>query len=325
MRRGRGAVFCCANFVDNPAIKDGVAQILHLHGMTLRCPARPLLNRFFTALARGMALCWLAVAAPQALAATVPDCEAIAARIGAAEGLPAGLLPAISRIESGRKTGKTVHAWPWTLNHAGKGLFFETREEALAYLRKTVANGPRNIDVGCMQINNYWHGKHFTSLEAMIDPETNIRYAVRYLKELYRERGSWDGAVQRYHSPDPERGARYHRAFAAARGRMAPNPGGAEIMQVSRDDAAPVLTGREAMLAGGLFGMPVHIGAPENQPEAVATEDAYAALLALLGVADSEGLAFEGFEPELAATSQSAVLRRRWAQVEAFREMLAPH
>lgn len=307
----------------------GVAQILHLSGMMLPF-APPLRARFLPGLVRVVLLCAAVLAAPAAPAATVPDCEAIAARIGAAEGLPAGLLPAISRIESGRKMGKTVRAWPWTLNHAGKGLFFESRDEALTYLRKTVANGPRNIDVGCMQINNYWHGKNFTSLEAMIDPETNIRYAVRYLKELFREKGSWDAAVRNYHSPDPERGARYQRAFAAAQSRMVPNAGGSELMQVSADPAAPPpLTGREAMLAGGLFGMPVYFGSAETTaqttaaPEPTVTDDAYAALLAILGESKGEGIVFSGFQTELAKAPRSPELRRRWAQVEAFRAMLA--
>lgn len=281
------------------------------------------LSGFVKPLARALVLGLAVLCAPAALAATVPDCEAMAARIGAAEGLPAGLLPAISRIESGRRMGKTTRAWPWTLNHAGKGLFFETRAEAMAYLRKTVAKGPRNIDVGCMQINNYWHGKEFPSLDAMMEPETNIRYAVRYLKELFRETGSWDAAVRRYHSPDPERGARYHRAFSAARGRISPDAGGAELMQVSREGAAPALTGREAMMAGGLFGLSAHIGTAPA-PDAATTDDVYAVLLAMLGEGDSaEGLAFEGFAPDLATTSPSPVLRRRWSQVEAFREMLS--
>lgn len=257
----------------------------------------------------------------------VPDCEAIAARIGAAEGLPAGLLPAISRIEAGRKVGKSLHAWPWTLNHAGKGLFFETQAEALAYLRKTVADGPRNIDVGCMQINNYWHGKQFASLEAMIDPETNVRYAVRYLKELYRTKGSWDAAVRYYHSPDPERGARYHRAFAAARGRMSPGTGGTETVQVVQaNTGATTLTGREAMLAGGLFGMSAYIRRADGieSGDNAATENVYAALLAMLDQRESGGIAFETFASDLAVSSSSRVLQQRWAQVEAFRVMLAP-
>jgi hypothetical protein len=79
-------------------------------------------------------------------------------------------LPAIARIESGRSVKGKRKAWPWTLNHAGKGLYFETKSAALAYLGTATAGGRTNIDVGCMQINHYWHGQEFKSLEGMIDP-----------------------------------------------------------------------------------------------------------------------------------------------------------
>jgi hypothetical protein len=279
------------------------------------------------------ALCVLALAQSMptaAFAGVVPDCEAMATRIGAAEGLPAGLLPAIARIESGRRVDRTVRAWPWTLNHAGRGLYFETREEALTYLRQTVAEGPRNIDVGCMQVNHYWHGENFPSVEVMIDPETNIRYAVRFLKELYASKGSWEAAVRHYHSPDPDRGARYHRAFETARASIDPDAAGrGDVMSAS---GAPALSAREAMLAGGLFGraLPVSIGATapygatvETDPADAdgATESAYTALLALLAERDGEPLAFMPAEAQLAETSHSPVLRRNWNRVEAFREM----
>ena len=285
--------------------------------------------------ALGAALCVLALVGtpPSAAAAgVVPDCEAMATRIGAAEGLPAGLLPAISRIESGRRVGQTVRAWPWTLNHAGQGLYFETRQEALDYLRRTVADGPRNIDVGCMQVNNYWHGENFPSVEAMLDPETNIRYAVRFLKELFASKGSWEEAVKHYHSPDPDRGARYHRAFETARAAIDPTASGrGDVMTVTGE---PAMNGRAAMMAGGLFGqaLPSSIGAvapygatvaaDPAAAEEEATESAYDALLALLAERDGEALAFFPAEVELAKTSPSPVLRKQWDRVEAFREML---
>jgi hypothetical protein len=213
------------------------------------------------------------------------------------------------------------------LNHAGKGLYFETRDEALAYVRETVAQGPRNIDVGCMQINHYWHGDNFPSLEAMIDPETNIRYAVRYLKELYASKGSWEAAVGNYHSKDPERGARYHRVFETARAAIDPTAvGRSDVMSVS---GAPAVSGGDAMSAGGLFGhaLPrsISAAAPYGASPAAstdgATESAYDALLALLAERDGEDMVFYQTEVELAETSQSAVLRGKWTRVEAFREM----
>lgn len=291
--------------------------------------AEALRQTFFAAV---VAITYMTATTFVANADLAPDCESMAARIGATAGLPEGLLPAIARIESGRRLGRTVRAWPWTLNHAGKGLYFETRSEALAYLRQTVAEGPRNIDVGCMQINYYWHSTKFPSVEVMIDPETNIRYAVRFLKELHAIKGSWEAAVKHYHSPDPDRGARYHRAFETARAAIDPDVAGrGDVMSAS---GAATLSRGEAMRAGGLFGQALmgsrdatvpygaivttDAGAPPND----ATENAYAALLALLAERDGAALSFLPTQVDLAASSTSPVLRKNWSRIDAFREML---
>lgn len=277
------------------------------------------------------ALAFAAMMPSVAGAGGVPDCEAMAARIGAAAGLPEGLLPAIARIESGRSVENTVRAWPWTLNHAGEGLYFETRQAALGYLREAVAQGPVNIDVGCMQVNYYWHGENFPAIEAMIDPETNIRYAVQFLRELHAREGSWEAAVKNYHSTDPERGARYHHAFETARAEIDPSAvGRSDMMSVT---GVAALSGREAIIAGGLFGhalpgalggvIPYGAGGAASTVDApeVATQSAYDALLALLAERDGEAMAFYLSEVDLAETSQSPVLRSKWTRVEAFREM----
>ena len=145
-----------------------------------------------------------------AVRAATPDCESLAAASGAARGLPEGLLPAIARTESGllHKRG-SARAWPWTLNVQGKGLFFESREKALAHLRKVVASGVRNVDVGCMQINYRWHGSHFSSLEEMLDPRANTAYAADLMSRLYVTQGDWAAATAHYHSADAARGAAY--------------------------------------------------------------------------------------------------------------------
>ncbi|MGA1178993.1 MAG: lytic transglycosylase domain-containing protein [Marivivens sp.] len=267
-----------------------------------------------------------------AMGGAIPDCEAIAARIGAVEGMPAGLLPAIARIESGRRVGEDVRAWPWTLNHAGKGLYFDTQQEALAYLSRTVAEGPSNIDVGCMQVNHYWHGSNFASVEAMLDPETNIRYAVRFLKELYASEGSWDEAVAHYHSPDPDRGAKYHLAFETARAAIDPDAARrGDMMSVT---GVSIESGPAALRAGGLFGMAlpapqggiVDYGAMVAAAPTVATESptesAYAALLAFLAERDGATLSFFTLEVAVAEGSRSSVLNRNWGRVQEFRELL---
>ncbi|SAK82091.1 lytic transglycosylase catalytic [Caballeronia calidae] len=44
-------------------------------------------------------------------------------------------------------------AWPWTLNVAGRGFFFRTREDAYRAVRYLISNGRSNFDIGLMQIN----------------------------------------------------------------------------------------------------------------------------------------------------------------------------
>ena len=130
-----------------------------------------------------------------------PNCEKIASNIEAEAKLPQYLLSSISRVEAGRKlsNGK-IRGWPWALNHAGKGLFFESKEEALKYLKKAISSGSKNIDVGCMQLNYRWHKVAFSSLEDMIDPELNVRYAAKFVNELYERHQTWEDVIKHYHS-----------------------------------------------------------------------------------------------------------------------------
>ena len=114
-------------------------------------------------------------------------------------GLPPGLLGAIARVETGRRTPTGgVQPWPWSFNAAGEGRYMASRTEAIAEVQTRQAAGTRSIDIGCMQINLLHHPDAFASVEAGFDPETNVRYAVRYLKSLVRAHrglGGGDGAV----------------------------------------------------------------------------------------------------------------------------------
>lgn len=148
-----------------------------------------------------------------------PDCEALARNAERQFDLPAGLLVAIARTESGRggQEGRG-RAWPWTMNVAGKGSYYDSRAEALAAMGKVLAGGEEFFDIGCMQLNWYWHGDHFRDLDSMLDPARNVAYAARFLADLSRETRSWDAAVRFYHSRDPARGAAY---LERVRGRLA--------------------------------------------------------------------------------------------------------
>jgi hypothetical protein len=142
--------------------------------------------------------------------ALVQDCERIAEVAAMDRGLPPHVLPAIARTESGyAPEGEARRAWPWTLNVQGKPHYFGSKSEALKHLQAVLADGIRNVDVGCMQINYRWHGEKFRSLDSMLDPAVNVAYAALYLESLERRTGSWDKAIQHYHSSEVKRGKAY--------------------------------------------------------------------------------------------------------------------
>src|ERR1700759_3968520 len=82
-------------------------------------------------------------------------------------GIPTHLLSAIASTESGRyhEGLKIKLPWPWTINAEGKGYMFDSKEQAIAAVKKLHARGVQSIDVGCMQVNLYHHPNAFTLLE----------------------------------------------------------------------------------------------------------------------------------------------------------------
>ena len=126
-------------------------------------------------------------------------------------GIPTHLLSAIASTESGRYHDglKIKVPWPWTINAEGKGYFFDSKEEAIAAVRKLHAHGVQSIDVGCMQVNLYHHPEAFASLDEAFDPQANIAYAASFLRGLYNEDNSWKKAAADYHSKTPTLGNQY--------------------------------------------------------------------------------------------------------------------
>ncbi|MCQ8242476.1 lytic transglycosylase domain-containing protein [Rhizosaccharibacter radicis] len=182
------------------------------------------------------------VCAP-AIRARADDRQACQDAIAGAErqtGVPQQLLDAISRVESGRAdrdTG-TIRAWPWTINAAGQGHYYESRAEAVAAARAFQQQGIRSIDVGCMQINLMYHPDGFNSLEDAFDPVSNALYAARFLTDLFHQTGSWPHAAAAYHSQTPELGVDYQRKVLEA---------WAEPIDRPDDSAPPRQTGRRAV------------------------------------------------------------------------------
>jgi hypothetical protein len=151
-------------------------------------------------------------------------CERAGVAEEQASGLPPGLLLAIGRVESGRwdSARGRVTAWPWTINAAGKGQWFETKTAATQTVRDLTGGGTRSIDVGCFQINLMWHPAAFPSLEQAFDPAANAAYAARFLLSLFGQTGSWEAAVETYHSADPTLGFAYRKQVYATWAAAAP-------------------------------------------------------------------------------------------------------
>lgn len=152
--------------------------------------------------------------------AAMPQGMLCRSAIAAAErgsGIPANLLAAISRVESGRSdpVSGVVHPWPWTVNAEGQSSFHNTKAEAVAAVRAIQARGVQSIDVGCGQINLLHHPSAFPSLEVAFDPQANASYAARFLKELFTQTGDWTKAAARYHSGTPELADEYRQKVLA--------------------------------------------------------------------------------------------------------------
>jgi soluble lytic murein transglycosylase-like protein len=156
---------------------------------------------------------------PIRLAATEPaltclDAGAVAERTWT---LPPDLIHAIGRVESGhtdRATGRVL-AWPWTVNANGSGFWFASRVEAVAFVRTLQSLGVQQIDVGCFQVDLFYHPAAFSSLEQAFDPAANADYAGRFLTELHSRTGSWAAAIAGYHSGRAVEGENYRQKVAA--------------------------------------------------------------------------------------------------------------
>ena len=136
-------------------------------------------------------------------------CEKIIKNIELQTDIPKGLLLGIGKAEAIRKLNNKYIIWPWTINHAGKSLFFDTKKQMTNYVFKNLKKNDLNIDVGCMQINIKWHKNNFKKIADMFEVSPNISYAASFLLQLKNKHGSWDKAIKYYHSSDPKKNIPY--------------------------------------------------------------------------------------------------------------------
>lgn len=158
---------------------------------------------------------------PPAFAVGEPDlsCSVAGRTAEVRYGIPTGMLDAIGRVESGR--GSAGAPWPWTVNAGGTGRFFETSADAAAWVAEMQGRGVRLIDVGCFQMDLFWHPGVFASVADALDPVRNAEEAARFLADLHRQTGDWPAAVARYHSANPGLGIAYSRLVIKSDGSAA--------------------------------------------------------------------------------------------------------
>jgi hypothetical protein len=155
-------------------------------------------------------------------------CDAAATLAARDSGVPLAVLRALTRVETGRSRQGRFEPWPWTTNMGGDGAWYDSATMALTAAERAIAEGRRNVDLGCFQINYHWHGAAFSGLAAMLDPVSNARYAAQFLLDLHAELGDWTAAAGAFHSRNPEHAARYlarYREISAALSNHDPGPG----------------------------------------------------------------------------------------------------
>ena len=253
------------------------------------------------------------------------NCEHITRIVEKTFAMPDGILTAITRIEAGRVTGNdTREGWPWTINHAGKGLFFDSKDKMLAYAEDQLVDGDQNMDIGCMQISHYWHSENFTDLEEMGDPFTNIAYAAAFLSDLEATHGSWDQAIRHYHNANPEQNTPYVNKVYAAWDAIGSTPTITDIMpaNISNDTASDIMPSTASLDA-----FPIDITTPDMILPELPVQEQVASpelpLTAPVTVAPATALTVpEPQDPLAMLKAKQPHLKGKWDKVEAFRELL---
>ncbi|MBB3592489.1 soluble lytic murein transglycosylase-like protein [Rhizobium sp. BK529] len=135
-------------------------------------------------------------ASTSSASASTGACEREIQSAAAKYGIPEGILYSVGLTETGRRGS----LYPYAMNIEGKALFPSSEEAALRQFDAASRDGAKLIDIGCMQINHYFHGDNFTSVEEMFDPHRNVEYAAKFLRNLHDRHETWTMAVARYHA-----------------------------------------------------------------------------------------------------------------------------
>jgi len=131
-----------------------------------------------------------------ASAGSEKSCESEMRKAAAEYRIPLAVLYAIGLSETGQKGLLR----PYALNFGGPSYLAKDLADALARFKEAEKRGAKLIDIGCMQIDYYYHSSRFDSVESMFDPRANVRYAAEFLRKLYDREKSWTLAAAYYHA-----------------------------------------------------------------------------------------------------------------------------
>lgn len=201
-----------------------------------------------------VALCKLALCALALPSVALSDGQDAALCLEAAEtasaeiGVPYEVLLAVSMVE----TGRGGQPWPWTVNIGGNGHWPDTAEEAENLVESALEQGLTNVDLGCFQLNLYWHAGSFASVQDMLDPQQNASYAAGFLAEKFAETGDWSSAAAAYHSATPEHAETYQVRFDATLASMADSGLDLPLEPTAGVNRYPLLTAGQGGILGSL-------------------------------------------------------------------------
>ena len=188
-------------------------------------------------------------------------CDQAAQLAAQQTGVPLVVMQALTRAETGRGGGAQLQPWPWAVNQAGQGHWFDSAAEAEQFVEAQLQFGYSNLDVGCFQLNHRWHSQGFASLSAMFQPQENALYAAQYIAEKYQETGDWVLAAGAYHSGTVAHAEKYSARFEqilADLGEGVPLPAGAGVPEgvirladLGEEAVAPRVNRFPLLMAGG--------------------------------------------------------------------------
>lgn len=96
-------------------------------------------------------------------------------KVALQHGVPAESLYSLALAESSRQLPHGTRPWPWTINAAGKGYRYESRQAAWQALQQFMKIHPlKRIDVGIAQVNLGWNCHRFSSTWDAFDPYINL-------------------------------------------------------------------------------------------------------------------------------------------------------